>query len=155
MPKHYGEVAYRHAAASGATQVGLLLIVYDVLAEDLRRSGSCVRTGDVAGRCQSSNHALLLLGHLESWVEFLGEASLASALNQFYGFVRASVVRLQSKAESRDFYALADLIVETRAVWQKKEQLLLEELSKRNALPLPTDQQDDCEMPTKFLAWSA
>ena len=62
---------YRQAAANGATQIGILLIAYDALAADLLLAAEAASTGDIGTRCSRSNHALLLLGHLESWVGFL------------------------------------------------------------------------------------
>ena len=155
MPKSYGEIAYRQAAASGATQIGLLMIVYDALAQDLRMAGSAVRKNDIAGRCQFSNHALLLLGHLESWVEHLGDPALTSTLNQFYGFLRARVLELQASSEDSEFDALADIVLGTRAAWQRKEQLLLEEVYKRNAPQSRADLQGELEPPARSFAWSA
>ena len=155
MPKNYGEIAYRQAAASGATQVGLLIVVYDAFTEDLRRVGDCVRIQDVAGRCRFSTHALLLLGHLESWIDNVGDARLASALSQFYGFLRARIAELQRKAEGQEVDALADIVLGTRAAWQHKEQMLLEEVFKLNASQPLADLQSGMETPARSIAWSA
>lgn len=115
---------YRQAAANGATQIGILLIAYDALAADLLLAAEAASTGDIGTRCSRSNHALLLLGHLESWVGFLECEIVATSLRQFYGFLRERICSLQLHAVADGFRDIAKLIVETRAVWQSTEQRL-------------------------------
>lgn len=118
------ETLYRQMAGEGATYIGLLLVVYDTLAEDLRRAGQAVERGEITPRCDASNHALLLLGHLESWTVSLEDATLAASLLQFYGYLRAQTLRLQTATDAAEFYTLARLVGETRACWQQRESQL-------------------------------
>ena len=115
------ETLYRQMAGDGATYIGLLLVVYDTLAEDFRRAGDAVERGDIPARCAATNHALLLLGHLESWTGSLDDAVLAASLLQFYGYLRAQALRLQVAKAPAEFFELARLVGETRACWQKRE----------------------------------
>ena len=115
------ETLYRQMAGEGATYIGLLLVVYDTLAEDLRRAGQAVERREIAARCDATNHALLLLGHLESWTASLDDGVLAASLLQFYGYLRTQALRLQVTTDPADFYELARLVGETRACWQKRE----------------------------------
>lgn len=115
------ETLYRQMAGEGATYIGLLLVVYDTLAEDFRRAGQAVERGDISARCEATNHALLLLGHLESWTESLDDATLASSLLQFYGYLRSHALQLQTATDPAAFHELARLVGETRACWQKRE----------------------------------
>lgn len=111
---------YRTHAAEGSTHADLLIAVYDALAEDLRRVAAAVAHEDIAARCNVSNRALLLLGHLDSWVEFLGEPALQQSLTQFYSYLRSEILRLQTTTSPEPFRALALQVSETRAAWQKK-----------------------------------
>ena len=108
-------------AGEGATYIGLLLVVYDTLAEDLRRAGQAVENADIQARCDATNHALLLLGHLESWTASLDDATLQASLLQFYRYLRVQAMLLQTATEPAGFYELARLVGETRATWQKRE----------------------------------
>ena len=117
------ETLYRHAATEGATYIGLLIVVYDSLAEDLRRAALAVTRNDIAGRCAASNHALLLLGHLESWTNSVEDLTLKTSLSEFYAYVRSQTVAIQAQPEPERFHELARLISETRAAWQQKEAL--------------------------------
>jgi len=113
--------AYRTSAAEGATHIGLLLSVYDALAEDMRFAGEAAANGDIAARCRHSQHALLLLGHLESWVSLLDDAVLQESLTRFYMYLRSEILRLQAAARGEGFGELAMRVCETRAVWQRKQ----------------------------------
>ena len=125
------ETLYRQMAGEGATYIGLLLVVYDTLAEDLRRAGQAVERVDIAARCDATNHALLLLGHLESWVTSLDDTTLRGSLVQFYSYLRAQAMLLQTASHAEGFYELARLVGETRAAWQTRE-------AQQAAVPRPT-----------------
>lgn len=114
---------YRRAAGEGATYIGLVIVVYDTLAGDLRRAGEAAAHGEIGARCEATNHALLLLGHLESWAESLEEEALRASLGQFYGYLRAQTIALQVSARSEGFEELAALVEGTRAAWQHKEMM--------------------------------
>lgn len=115
------ETLYRQMAGEGATYIGLLLVVYDTLAEDFRRAAQAVARSEIAARCEATNHALLLLGHLESWTESLDDAILSSSLLQFYGYLRTQALQLQTATDPAGFHELAQLVGETRACWQQRE----------------------------------
>lgn len=123
------QFAYRSAAAEGATQIGLLTLAYDGLAHDLTKAAEAISSNDIVARCNASNHALLLLGHLDSWIQFLDDSTLAASLAEFYQTLRHEVLRFQQRGTREDFQRLASLVLETRAVWQRKEQMMLDSLS--------------------------
>jgi len=120
--------AYRVSATEGATHMDMLLACYDALAEDIRLAGKSAGKGDVAGRCRYSDHALLLIGHLESWVPLLDESELAASLASFYSYLRAETLRLQFCSEPDKFIDLALVVCETRAAWQKKQSVELSQI---------------------------
>src|ERR1700756_1686991 len=111
--------AYRDSATEGASHIDILLACYDAVAEDIRLAGKFAAKGDVAARCRHSERALLLIGHLESWLPLLDDADLSASLAHFYQHVRAEILRLQVCNELEKFVNLALVVCETRAVWQK------------------------------------
>src|SRR5579875_263760 len=113
--------AYRNSAAHGATHLDILLLCYDALAQDIRQAGVSAERNDIPGRCRDSEHALLLLGHLESWIDALDDANLRDSLSAFYEYIRLELLRCQAANQSDPFFKLAMLICETRAVWQRKQ----------------------------------
>ena len=134
MATSYRESAYRTASASGATHIGLLLLVYDALACDFQKAAGALARGDIAGRCAFSNHALLLLGHLEDWCGLLDDESLATNLRGFYGHLRVQLLHSQGNGTPESFASLASLVSETRAVWQVKERRAIEERNTRSSV---------------------
>ena len=125
--------AYRTASADSTTQLGLLIEVYDAIASDLRDAGSASLQNDIAARCEHCNHAFTLLGHVESWVDLLDEPTLATSLKSFYGMLRTRILQLQQqRSNEQGFEELAGLVTETRAVWQRKQQMLYETLSRNH-----------------------
>ena len=127
--------AYQNATASGATQAGLLQLVYSHLAQDLLRAAEAVGVNNIEARCASSNHALLLLGHLESWLDCLEEPTLAESLRGFYRMLSNSILQLQAAPDALLFEKAAQLVLDTRAVWQLKEQRLSSTYRDTAALP--------------------
>lgn len=121
MSTTQSEALYRSAAAEGATFIGLLLVVYDALASDLQSAAHAARRNDIAARCNASNHALLLLAHLESWIPSLDDPALGESLTQFYAYLRAQTLAVQASAMPEAFEELARLVSETRAIWHRKE----------------------------------
>ena len=113
--------AYRNSATEGATHIDILLACYDALAEDIRMAGNAAVKGDLATRCRYSQHALLLIGHLESWGSLLDDPNLAASLVSFYEYLRAEILQLQLSSELDKFMNLALVVCETRAAWQRKQ----------------------------------
>ena len=155
MRSSYREAAYRTASASGATHIGLLLLVYDALASDLSKAAEALTRGDIAWRCNLSNHALLLLGHLEQWCDVLDDGSLANSLRQFYGHLRQQLLTYQATGTPDDFRALAGLVLETRAVWQLKEQRSSDEGRARNGTIGGHEGAFEVEVEVSTSGWSA
>jgi len=127
--------AYRDSATQGATHIDILLACYDALAQDIRLAGESAARGDVVARCRYSQHALLFIGHLESWISLLDNLELCASLTDFYTYVRAEILRLQVCTELGSFMKLALLVCETRAAWQSKQSA---ELSKVNVVSTAT-----------------
>ena len=145
---------YRQVAAEGATYIGLLTVVLDSLAEDVRLAGIAATRGDIPGRCSASNHAFLLLGHLESWADEMDEPALKTSLLSFYCYVRNALIALQAETNEQRFRDLAIHVTQLRAAWQAKEVEVLQSRNKwkqENTSPMPAEQISN-RSPT---TWSA
>lgn len=118
------ELAYRKVAAEGANLVGLIVALYDTLAGDLKRASEAISRGDIEGRCKESNHAILVLGHLESWIDS-GDPALGATLSQFYAYLRGEILRAQSDHSGVRLEALIPLVLDTRAAWQQRSSVAL------------------------------
>lgn len=133
--------AYRNSASEFGTHIDVLLVCYDALAEDIRSAGSAVVAGDVPARCRHSHRAMLLLGHLESWVSLLDDETLQRALVRFYQYIRMELLRLQVAAEPDSYTRLAMHICEARAAWQRKQARASSRLT-----PAPSETHFSCSI---------
>lgn len=113
--------AYRDSADEFGTHTDVLLACYDALIEDIRSAACAVAAGDVSARCRHCHRALLLLGHLESWVSLLDDEALQQGLACFYQYVRTELLCLQAAAEGSSYTSLAMRVCEVRAAWQRKQ----------------------------------
>ncbi len=113
--------AYRDSATGCGTHIDVLLVCYDALAADLRSAETAAVGQDILGRCRHSNHALLLLGHLEGWLSLLDDETLQQTLERFYQYLRTELLRLQVAAEPSSYTMLAMRVCEARAAWQRKQ----------------------------------
>ncbi len=146
--------AYRSASAEGATYTDLLLLVYDAIARDLLQAGQAAERMHVEARCRHVNHALLLLGHVESWISFLDDPMLGSSLVMFYDMLRTRLLQLQRLSSSKEFEDLASLVCDTRAAWQRKQQSLLEQPAAGKLFEAGFSQMSTDKEPVRS-AWSA
>jgi flagellar protein FliS len=115
------ELAYRKSAIEGASPIGLVVVLYDTLWGDFRRASDAIRNGDIASRCKELNHALVVLGQLESWVAPDSETELAASLTLFYRYLRAQVMEASVKQSSAVLDAAMELILHVRAAWQQRD----------------------------------
>ena len=118
------QLAYRRSAAEGASPIGLVILLYDTLAGDLRRAAAAAARQDIPVRCKESNHALLVLGHLDSWLSPTVRDALTVSLREFYAYLRGQILYSQRSGSHADLNAAAQLVLETRAVWQRQEETL-------------------------------
>lgn len=114
--------AYQSIIGEGATQASLIQLVYHHLAQDLFNAAKAVREHDIEARCLASNHALLLLGHLESWVGLLGgDPVLEESLTSFYSMLRVSILQAQGQHDGELLDRAAHWVLDTRSAWQVQE----------------------------------
>ena len=91
------ELSYRRTAVEGTSGFGLLIALYDTLAGNLSRAAEAQRKSDIQKRCKEINHALLVIAHLEDWVDREGGGELAEKLVRFYSRLRAKMIEAQAK----------------------------------------------------------
>lgn len=155
MQRSRTDLAYQSASAAGATQIGLLKLVYDRLVQDFRSAAEAVRGHNIGARCNASNHALLLLGHLESWDLYSDVPQLAISLAQFYAMLRTRTIQLQHSGAPADFEQLASLVMNTRVAWDRKEAELNERLILNPESDTTPPLYDSGPIPQTRSHWSA
>ncbi len=115
------ELAYRKTAIEGASGFASLIALYDTLAGNLRRAAEAERNNDIEKRCQEVNHALLVIGYLEDWVERSSGGELAQKLVGLYSSLRRKMIEAQVKRSAEILERQMERVLGIRESWQKME----------------------------------
>lgn len=112
------ETTYRNCSISGASPIGLLLALFDRLAADMGRAATAIRSNDIEGRCREINHALIIVGQLESWVDKEKGGESARQLASYYVYLRAKMMEASAKLSAEILESLIESILHVRSSWQ-------------------------------------
>jgi flagellar biosynthetic protein FliS len=115
------ELFYRKTAAEGASGFGLLIALYDTLAGNLQRAAMAQRAGDLEKRCSESSHALLVIGHLEDWVNNGTGGELAEQLAAFYASLRRKLVVAEVNKSPEILEEQMRAVLKIRENWQQMD----------------------------------
>lgn len=129
------ELAYRRTAVEGASGFGLLIALYDTLVGNLRRAADAQRKNDIQTRCHEINHALLVIGYLEDWIDRESGGELAQKLIVFYANLRVKLIEAQVRNSAEDLEREMAVILAIRGNWQDLE------LRASSALVVPPESQ--------------
>jgi len=109
--------SYREAAVQGASPVELAIRLYEQMIEDLRQVSNAIEKGDIRLRTNRIRHALLVLGYLQSALDFERGGKVAKDLDHFYDVLRGNLVQLQFHPSRRGAAQLITDLVLIREAW--------------------------------------
>lgn len=115
------ELSYRRSAIAGASPIGLVIALYDTLSGDLRRAATAIRSDDIERRCHELNHATLVLGQLENWIDKNSGEELAGNLATFYTYVRSKMLEASFKKSAAVLEEVVELVLQVRTAWQQRD----------------------------------
>lgn len=151
------DLIYRKSAAEGASGFGLLIALYDTLAGDLRRAADAERENDISRRSREVSHALLVIGHLEDWIDQGGGGTLADQLVAFYASLRRELLEAQVRRSARLLELQMARVLELREMWQQFELRAVSAVPE--ILPPAWRSQESASQPApadrRRLSWSA
>jgi flagellar secretion chaperone FliS len=113
------ELSYRRSAIEGASTIGLMIALFDTLVGDLRRAAFALRKNDIETRCRELNHATLVLGQLNEWIDPENGGESARALSGFYAYLRAKMMEAAVTQSATLLETQIDMILHVRSAWQK------------------------------------
>jgi len=115
-------LAYRQAAVETATPLGLVVILYDLVIEDLAKAVAAIGCGDVEARTAAIHHALSVLEQLQGRLDFEKGGDVARQLDRFYSMIRGKMLEAQMKCSREIFEELAALVSDLRRAWKQVEE---------------------------------
>jgi len=113
---------YLRLAASSATAVGLVILLYDISLDAVHRAIHALKEGDVGQRTEELNRALAALGLLQGSLDFERGGEVARSLEQFYSVARAKVLEAQLKSSEEILRNLAVELLSLRDAWEQVDQ---------------------------------
>ena len=105
--------SYREAAIRGASPIALVVRLYEQMIEDMRHVAIAVEQNNIELRSNRIKHAILVIGHLQSSLDFERGGKVARDLKDFYDALRQNVVWVQFHPSKR---AVAQVITDLLAV---------------------------------------
>ena len=116
--------AYQQHSTHGASPIGLVLSLYDTILRDFRRADTAMNKGDVETRVSELNHALVVIAHLQSVLDFERGADAAKHFNSFYEITRGMILTVNVDANRETLHKLIEMYTSTRQAWHQAESQL-------------------------------
>jgi flagellar protein FliS len=113
--------SYREATVQGANPVELVIRLYEQMIEDVRQAAIAVEQKDIRRRTKHINHAILVIGHLQSALDFDIGGKVARDLDNFYNVLRQSLLQVQFFPSKRGLAQLITDLLAVRAAWIEVE----------------------------------
>jgi flagellar secretion chaperone FliS len=110
-------LSYRAGAAQGASPLRLVVLLYDQAIADLQSALSALTRGDIETRTRMINHALSVIGCLQATLNKDHGGGVAENLDQFYGKVRAGLLRAQVRQSGAGIRRQIADLVKVREAW--------------------------------------
>jgi|GEM_PF-1606909 flagellar protein FliS len=130
------ESSYRRTAIEGASHIGLMIALLDTLICDFRRAATALRENDIEMRCRELNHAALVLGRLESWLDLQNGGEQAQTLSRFYAYMRAKMMEASLSKSAAVLDAQIEMVVHVRSAWQQLDIQATQALEEQSEVPV-------------------
>jgi len=113
--------AYQQHSTHGASPIGLVLSLYDTILRDFRRALDAINRGNVETRVSELNHALVVIAHLQSVLDFERGADAAKRFNNFYEVTRGMILSVNVDTNRKTLHRLIEMYTSTRQAWHQAE----------------------------------
>jgi len=113
--------AYRENDVRGATPVRLVVLLYEQMIQDLTRAAQAIERNDIELRTKLINHAILVIGHLQSPLDFDQGGKVAKDLEHFYNVLRQNLVQVQFFPSKAGIRQLITDVLAVREAWIEVE----------------------------------
>jgi flagellar secretion chaperone FliS len=134
--------SYREGVVGGATPIDLVVRLYEQMIEDMRHVGIAIEQNDIERRTSRINHAILIIAHLQSSLDFENGGKVAGDLNTFYTAMRQNVQWVQFHPSKR---AATQVITDLLAVREAWIQVARDE---KPSIAIVTEEVDRSERPS-------
>jgi flagellar protein FliS len=110
-------LSYREAAVRGASQTGLVVLLYEQLLEDLHRAVQAIEQNKIELRTKEINHAVSVTGYLQDGLDMARGGEAARNLERFYVHLRGRLLEAQAQASKEILAQQITDLLELREAW--------------------------------------
>ena len=114
-------LAYRQSSAFGASPVGQVIALYDAVVRDVHQAMAAANVGEIEKRVGAVNHALTVIGELQSVLDFDRGGEAARNLDVFYNVARGLIMQASLTDSHERFHEVLAMFIRLRAAWSKIE----------------------------------
>jgi flagellar secretion chaperone FliS len=137
------DVTYRTASPRASSGVGIVILLYEQLVQDLRRAMTAIDRADVEARTSELRHALEVVGQLQARLDMQAGGEVAQNLDQFYAVLQAGILDAQFKVSKPLLGQLIQSVLSIREAWVNVEQSTTsEQASAENSATAEAKTQD-------------
>jgi flagellar protein FliS len=112
---------YREIAADSGTPLHGVVLLYEQAIEDIRRAVAALHRGDIEVRTSELNHALLVVGQLQSVLDMERGGDVARNLDRFYSLLRIRLLEAQVRVSATILEEQMKLLLLVREAWVELE----------------------------------
>jgi flagellar biosynthetic protein FliS len=112
---------YRENEVRGASRLRLVVLLYEQMVQDLTQAAQAIEQNDVELRTKRINHAILVIGHLQSPLDFANGGKVAKDLDLFYNALRQNMVQVQFFPSKAGIRQLITDVMAVRETWIEVE----------------------------------
>jgi flagellar protein FliS len=113
---------YREAGVLGASPVELVIRLYEKMIDDLRQVSDAIEKNETRRRTDRIKHAILIVGHLQSSLDFEKGGKVARDLELFYNNFRDRLLYVQFHPSVRAAGQLITDLLALREAWIRVQQ---------------------------------
>jgi len=142
--------AYREDAVRGASPVRLVVLLYEQMIEDLRQAVNAIKQNNVELRTNKINHAIFVIGCLQSGLNKEAGGQVALNLERFYEQLRGNLANAQfCVSQSILSQQITDLLA-LREAWSEVERA---QAAAPNPSPVPLTADTASTTPRGLADW--
>lgn len=113
--------SYREAGVLGAAPVELVIRLYEKMVDDLRHVADAIEKNDIPVRTDRIKHLILIVGHLQSSLDFEKGDKVARDLELFYNALRSRLLHLQFHPSKQETSQIITDVLSVREAWVEVE----------------------------------
>lgn len=113
--------AYREAAIRGASQIRLVMVMYEMILDDMQRALEAIRSNDIEKRTGEVKHALCVIEQLQGTLNMTDGGEAAINMDRLYSITRGKLLEASIKNSAPILQEQVKLFTELRGAWQQVE----------------------------------